>query len=156
MTRQKSEDRTVLQRRRKAAVTRRVERAGGGKATPVNEQAGQLGLGFETAENPAGTVGGTDWRARSSVTHAAPKSKHKDEPALSATMEGRQARPEERHFLGFRLRREPNDGEVEVLLSRRSRARVRSSHYAEGDPAFRARAEAPQKVTETSRACFAL
>lgn len=87
MTRQKSEGRTVLQRRRKAAVTRRVERAGGGKATPVNEQAGQLGLGFETAENPAGTVGGTDWRARSSVTHAAPKSKHKDEPALSATME---------------------------------------------------------------------
>jgi RNA-directed DNA polymerase len=34
------------------------------------------------------------------------------------------ARPEERHFLGFRLRREPYDGEVEVLLSRRSKERV--------------------------------
>jgi len=34
------------------------------------------------------------------------------------------ARPEERHFLGFRLRREPETGEVEVLLSKRSRDRV--------------------------------
>jgi group II intron reverse transcriptase/maturase len=34
------------------------------------------------------------------------------------------ARPEERHFVGFRLRREPLDGEVEVLLSRRSKDRV--------------------------------
>lgn len=34
------------------------------------------------------------------------------------------ARPEERHFLGFRLRREPLDGRVEVLLSKRSRDRV--------------------------------
>jgi len=33
------------------------------------------------------------------------------------------ARPEERHFLGFRLRREPLDGSVEVLLSKRSRKR---------------------------------
>jgi group II intron reverse transcriptase/maturase len=31
------------------------------------------------------------------------------------------ARPEERHFLGFRLKREPMDGNVEVLLSKRSR-----------------------------------
>lgn len=30
------------------------------------------------------------------------------------------AKPEERHFLGFRLRREPLDGSVEVLLSKRS------------------------------------
>jgi RNA-directed DNA polymerase len=30
------------------------------------------------------------------------------------------ARPEERHFVGFRLRSEPHDGEVEVLLSKRS------------------------------------
>lgn len=36
------------------------------------------------------------------------------------------ARPEERHFLGFRLRREPLDGTVEVLLSKRSRERVGS------------------------------
>jgi group II intron reverse transcriptase/maturase len=34
------------------------------------------------------------------------------------------ARPEERHFLGFRLRREPFDGGVEVLLSKRSKERV--------------------------------
>jgi group II intron reverse transcriptase/maturase len=34
------------------------------------------------------------------------------------------ARPEERHFLGFRLRREPLDGSVEVLLSKRSKERL--------------------------------
>jgi hypothetical protein len=34
------------------------------------------------------------------------------------------ARPEERHFVGFRLRREPQDGQVEVLLSRRSKERI--------------------------------
>ena len=34
------------------------------------------------------------------------------------------ARPEERHFLGFRLRREPVDGAVEVLLSKRSKERI--------------------------------
>jgi len=34
------------------------------------------------------------------------------------------ARPEERHFVGFTLRREPEDGHVEVLLSARSKARA--------------------------------
>jgi group II intron reverse transcriptase/maturase len=34
------------------------------------------------------------------------------------------AKPEERHFLGFRLRREPEGGTVEVLLSKRSRERI--------------------------------
>lgn len=34
------------------------------------------------------------------------------------------ARTEERHFVGFRLRREPLDGEVEVLLSKRSKERI--------------------------------
>jgi group II intron reverse transcriptase/maturase len=34
------------------------------------------------------------------------------------------ARPEDRHFVGFRLRREPLDGEVEVLLSERSKGRI--------------------------------
>jgi group II intron reverse transcriptase/maturase len=34
------------------------------------------------------------------------------------------ARPEERHFVGFRLRREPQEGEVEVLLSKRSKDRL--------------------------------
>lgn len=40
-------------------------------------------------------------------------------PAKSAV-----ARPEERHFVGFRLRREPLTGEVEVLLSKRSKDRI--------------------------------
>jgi hypothetical protein len=34
------------------------------------------------------------------------------------------ARPEERHFLGFRLRRVPESGDVEVLLSKRSKERI--------------------------------
>lgn len=34
------------------------------------------------------------------------------------------AHPEERHFLGFRLRREPTDGSVEVHLSKRSKERL--------------------------------
>jgi len=34
------------------------------------------------------------------------------------------ARPEERHFVGFRLRREPLEGAVEVLLSKRSKERI--------------------------------
>jgi hypothetical protein len=33
-------------------------------------------------------------------------------------------RPEERHFLGFRLRREPEEGQVEVNLSKRSIERI--------------------------------
>jgi group II intron reverse transcriptase/maturase len=34
------------------------------------------------------------------------------------------AKPEERHFLGFSLRREPLDGAVDVLLSKRSKERI--------------------------------
>jgi RNA-directed DNA polymerase len=34
------------------------------------------------------------------------------------------ARPEERHFVGFRLRREPLNGDIEVLLSKRSKTRI--------------------------------
>jgi RNA-directed DNA polymerase len=34
------------------------------------------------------------------------------------------ARPEDRHFLGFRLRISPRDGTVEILLSVRSRERA--------------------------------
>lgn len=34
------------------------------------------------------------------------------------------ARPEERHFLGFRLRREPRYGSIQVLLSQRSREQI--------------------------------
>lgn len=36
------------------------------------------------------------------------------------------ARPSERHFVGFRLKREPEDGSVEVLLSKRSQERLDS------------------------------
>jgi group II intron reverse transcriptase/maturase len=91
MARQKSEDRTVPEGRRKAVATRSLERPGGGKAVPVNEATGQLGLLFETAENPAeqsaeavvGAGGGLPFPA----THAAPKSKSKEEGVTSATME---------------------------------------------------------------------
>lgn len=34
------------------------------------------------------------------------------------------SRPEKRHFVGFRLRREPSDGSIEVLLSERSKRRI--------------------------------
>lgn len=34
------------------------------------------------------------------------------------------ARPEDRHFLGFRLRREPEEGSVEILLSERTKRRA--------------------------------
>lgn len=34
------------------------------------------------------------------------------------------ARPEERHFLGFSLRRQPEDGEIEIGLSKRSKERI--------------------------------
>lgn len=37
------------------------------------------------------------------------------------------ARPEERHFLGFRVRREPTDGATEVLLSMRSLERIKET-----------------------------
>ena len=53
MARQKSEGRIVPEGRRKPVPTRGVERPGGGKAVPVNEETGQLGLLFETAEEPA-------------------------------------------------------------------------------------------------------
>jgi hypothetical protein len=36
------------------------------------------------------------------------------------------AKPEDRHFLGFRLRRDPEAGKVEVLLSQRSQDRIES------------------------------
>ena len=36
------------------------------------------------------------------------------------------ARPEERHFVGFCLRREPEDGAVEVRMSMRSKERIKA------------------------------
>ena len=91
MARQNNEDPGVLQGRRKVAVTHDVESSGGGKGVPVNQQAQQLELCFGTAENPArkraGVVAGTARHRRRAVPCAAPKPKHKDRMAASATME---------------------------------------------------------------------
>ena len=54
------------------------------------------------------------------------------------------ARPEERHFLGFRMRREPFDGSVEVLLSKRSKERIDT----------RIRELTPRAWGNTLRACI--
>jgi RNA-directed DNA polymerase len=54
------------------------------------------------------------------------------------------ARPEERHFVGFRLRREPLDGSAEVMLSKRSKARI--------DEAIRERT--PRSFGQSLRACI--
>lgn len=92
MARQKSEDRIRPQGRRKPVVTRGVERPGGGKAVPVNEQTKQLGLFFETAEEPARQRAGADGEAashrRQAARRAEPKSKSKEKKVSSATMEG--------------------------------------------------------------------
>ena len=91
MARQKSEGRMVPKDRRKTVQTRVVERRGGGKAVPVNEATRQLGLRFETAENPgayaSGADGGADEGLPSPATRAAPKSKRKEEKVKSATLE---------------------------------------------------------------------
>jgi RNA-directed DNA polymerase len=91
MARQKSEDRTVPQGRRKAVPTRGIERLGGGKSVPVYEQTGQLGLRFGTAEDRtarAARADGAAGRDRSlPAARAAPKPKRKEKKATSATME---------------------------------------------------------------------
>jgi len=91
MARQKSEDRTVPKGRRKAVPTRDAAQLGGGKAVPVNEQTGQLGLRFGTAEDPAASAAGTDGGADTGrpvpAPRAAPKPRRKEKKAASATME---------------------------------------------------------------------
>jgi len=89
MAQQKSENREVVEGRRKSTVSRSVERIGGAKAVPVDEWPRQLGLPFETAEEGAkapadGVRGGHRRPAR---TYAEPKSKVKEEKVLAATME---------------------------------------------------------------------
>jgi group II intron reverse transcriptase/maturase len=54
------------------------------------------------------------------------------------------ARPEERHFVGFRLRCEPLDGTVEVLLSPRSKERIGA----------RIRAQTPRNFGQSMDACI--
>jgi hypothetical protein len=62
------------------------------------------------------------------------------------------ARPEERHFLGFRLRRDPQSGEVEVLLSKRSQDRGGEVPGEVGGGASRTgRCENPGGASRTSR-----
>ena len=91
MARQKSDDCVVPQSCRKTALTRDIERFGGGKAVTVNEQMEQLQLPFATAESPEakaeGADGGVAPRERRAATRAAPKSKGKKKTIPSATME---------------------------------------------------------------------
>jgi len=87
MARQKSDRRIQPQGGRKAVVTAPVERERGGEATTVEQQAWQLGLSFETAENPQGANGEAAPHRRGPATHVAPKSKRKEKTATSATME---------------------------------------------------------------------
>jgi RNA-directed DNA polymerase len=91
MARQKSEDRVVPQGRRKAVPTRDVEPPGGGKAVPVDERTGQLGLFLGTAEHRAAQAVRADGAAGRdgslSGARAAPKPRHKEETIPSATME---------------------------------------------------------------------
>lgn len=91
MTRQSNEDPAVPEGVRKFAPTRGVESSGGGKGISVNQQAEQLALFFETADDPSARVAGADDRAdlhhRRSATHAVPKSRNKDGQATPTTME---------------------------------------------------------------------
>ena len=90
MTQQKSERSTVPKARRKPGQTAGSKRPRGGTAAPVEQRTWQLGLSFETAENPKaqarGVAGGTDASPLASVPHAAPKSKHREEKVTSAMM----------------------------------------------------------------------
>lgn len=87
MARQKSDRRIKPQGGRKAVVTAPVERERGGEATTVEQRAWQLGLSFETAENPQGADGGAASHPRDPAPRAAPKSKRKEKTVTSATMD---------------------------------------------------------------------
>lgn len=91
MARQKSEDRVVPEGRRKAVSTWSIERPRGGKAVPVDERTGQLGLFLGTAENRAARAVRADDAAGGDrsppAALAAPKPRHKEETVSSATME---------------------------------------------------------------------
>lgn len=91
MPRQIKEDPAVSEGGRKAVPTRSVESPGGEKGIPVNQQAEQLALFSETAENPRtrvrGADGGADSHRSGPATYAVPKSETKDGKAKPATME---------------------------------------------------------------------
>lgn len=88
MTRKRKEDRAVPEGRRKTISTRDVEQREGGKSVPVNEEARQLELRFETAEESARaeTDGAAADHGREAATHAEPKSKRKDGNVTPAMM----------------------------------------------------------------------
>jgi len=89
MARQKSEERTVAKGRGNVVPTRPVETGAGAKAFPVNEEARQLLLHLETAEEPAqaGTDGEAARTQRRAATRAEPKSRSKQETTKPATIE---------------------------------------------------------------------
>lgn len=90
MTRQKSERRNGSQVRRKSRVTEGVESPRGEKATPVEQQIGQLELGFKTAEfrkaKAKRAIGGVAAGLPTATPIVAPKLKHKRQTIQSATM----------------------------------------------------------------------
>lgn len=90
MARQKSEDCTVPEGRRKSSPTRRGRPGGGGRAVPVEEVDGQLTLIPATAENPRAKRGAEGARAadRSAVrARKVPKAGSKRGQVGPATME---------------------------------------------------------------------
>lgn len=87
MTQQKRDCRTKAQGHRKGAPTQRVESVGGASAATVNEQALQLQLCFGTVESPRGADVRAVTGLPESAKLAAPKPKHKEQKATSATME---------------------------------------------------------------------
>ena len=89
MARQSNENRAVPKGPRKSAPTREIKPLGLGKAVPVYEQAIQLALPFDTADDPAqaGYVAGSDSSPKESVPCAEPKSEGKYEYAALVTME---------------------------------------------------------------------
>jgi RNA-directed DNA polymerase len=91
MARQKSEDRTVPPGRRKSVSTQALERAGGGRAVPVDKRRRQLELFSGTAEVGAASAAQVDGGAGAGVPVAAPTAKPKPEAkrgkVASATME---------------------------------------------------------------------
>jgi len=101
MTRQKSEDRTVPEDRRKAVPTRELERSGGGRAVPVKGVDPQLILPFATAENlrqPRGADRASAPDRSGARTRKAPKAEVKTREPGPARMEEVVERLEEAFF----------------------------------------------------------
>jgi group II intron reverse transcriptase/maturase len=78
--REESDDRVVPEGRRKASPTAEVGR--GGKAVTDSQQAGQLGLFSETADNPKGADGTVERDRSRSTARAVPKSETEKGPVL--------------------------------------------------------------------------